>query len=232
MKVKCIIVEDEPKAISLMEDYVNRTPFLHLISKFYTATDAIQFLNINPDIQLLFLDINLPELSGMEMAKLTNPSIKIIFTTAYSDFAVKSYEVNTINYLLKPIMYIRFLQAATKAKALIEKEIQEAKDSSYVFVKSGKKMIQISWDDIYYIEALKEYVSIVTTTQKVLVYKRMSEIEAIHPNNFKRVHNSFIVNLDKVEKVEDNTIYIFNQQIPISRSYKDDFFAIIKKRSI
>jgi len=231
MKVKCIIVEDEPKAMSLMEDYVNRTPFLQLVSTFHTATDAIRFLNTNPDIQLLFLDINLPEFSGMDMAKLTNPSIKIVFTTAYSDFAVNSYEVNTIDYLLKPITYTRFLQAATKVKTLIEKELQEANDTSYVFVKSGKKMIQISWDDIYFIEALKEYVSIVTPKQKVLVYKRMSEIEAIHPKNFKRVHNSFIVNLDKVEKVEDQTIYIFNQQIPISRSYKDDFFAIIKKRS-
>ena len=231
MKVKCIIVEDEPKAMSLMEDYVNRTPFLQLVSTFHTATDAIRFLNTNPDIQLLFLDINLPEFSGMDMAKLTNPSIKIVFTTAYSDFAVNSYEVNTIDYLLKPITYTRFLQAATKVKTLIEKELREANGSSHVFVKSGRKMIQISWDDIYFIEALKEYVSIVTPKQKVLVYKRMSEIEAIHPKNFKRVHNSFIVNLDKVEKVEDQTIYIFNQQIPISRSYKDDFFAIIKKRS-
>jgi two-component system, LytTR family, response regulator len=233
MKIKCIIVEDEPKAASLLEDYVRRTDFLQLDARFYDAVQALNYLAQQPEVKLVFLDINLPELSGMDLARILDPRIKIIFTTAHSGFAVNSYEVATVDYLLKPITYTRFLQAAAKALKVIEQEEEshpEIPASPHLFVKSGKKIIQLNWDDIYYIEALKEYISLTTATQKVVVYKRMSEFEALQPANFKRVHKSFIVNLDKIEKVEDNTVHLLNRQIPISKSYKDAFYASIKNR--
>jgi len=235
MKINCVIVEDEPKAMSLLEEYVGTTPFLQTVAKFYDPLQAVQFLSEAKDIDLVFLDINLPELSGIELAKVIPQTVKIIFTTAYSDFAVRSYEVNTIDYLLKPITYQRFFQAAAKAKKIFETEkVQQTTPlvQSHFFVKSGKKIVQVNWNDIYFIEALKEYMSIVTLSEKILVYKRMSEFENILPASFKRVHNSYIINLDQIEQVEDNTVYINKKPIPISKSYRDDFFAVIKGRLI
>ena len=235
MKIKCVIVEDEPKAMSLLEEYTSKTSFLELVAQFSEPMQAMQLLHDNKNIDLVFLDINLPELTGIELAKAIDPSVKIIFTTAYSDFAVKSYEVNTIDYLLKPITYQRFFQAITKAKKIIEAEDgknSSTKVQSHFFVKSGKNIVQINWDDIFYIEALKEYMSIVTTTDKILVYKRMSELEAIQPFNFKRVHNSFIINIDRIEKVERVELYINKRSIPISKTYREEFFAILRDRLI
>ncbi|HYH16819.1 MAG TPA: LytTR family DNA-binding domain-containing protein [Flavisolibacter sp.] len=235
MKLSCIIIEDEPKAMSLLEEYVLRTPFLQLSGQFYNALDALHYLNDNNEVDLIFLDINLPELSGMDLAKSIQPHLKIIFTTAHSDFAVKSYEVNTIDYLLKPITYNRFFQAVLKARSITEKEVSlqmEHRSPSHIFVKSGRKIIQVNWEDIFYIEAVREYISIVTASQKVMVYKRMAEFEAIQPEHFKRIHNSFIVNLDKIEKVEDNLVYMHGRELPVSKSYKDAFYTAIKDRLI
>lgn len=235
MKIKCVIVEDEPKAASLLEEYTGNTPFLQLVASFYDPLQAVQFLGEKGEVDLVFLDINLPELTGIELAKVIPPTVKIIFTTAYSDFAVRSYEVNTIDYLLKPITYQRFFQAVTKAKRLFETE-KRGKGSTpaplHFFVKSGKKIVQVNWNEIYCIEALKEYMAIVTLTEKILVYKRMSEFESILPLNFKRVHNSYIINLDRIEQVEDNLVFINKKPIPISKSYRDEFYAVIKGRLI
>jgi two-component system, LytTR family, response regulator len=234
MKIKCIIIEDEPKAMSLLEDYVNKTPFLELAKTCFNPVDAMTYLQEHRDVDLAFFDINLPELSGIESATVISPAIKIIFTTAYSEYAAKSYEVNTIDYLMKPIVYSRFLQAVTKVKSAIERDRKtpETNSESSAFIKSGKKIIQINWDEVLYVEALREYLSIVTAKQKIVTYKRMSEFEEMQPSNFKRIHNSFIINLDKIEKVEDNLVFINNRQIPISKSYKDQFYTAIKGRLI
>lgn len=235
MKISCIIIEDEPKAMNLLQDYVQQTPFLHLAGSFFTPLEALEFLGNHPEVELVFLDINLPQLSGIDTAFTFGAHIHIIFTTAYSDFAVKSYEVNTADYLLKPITYNRFFQAASKVKKVVGNRTtdeQKAKATSHVFVKSGKKIVQVNWDDIFYIEALKEYVSLVTTQQKIMLYKRMAEFESIQPANFVRIHNSYIINLDKIEKVEDNLVLIGNRELPVSKSYKDDFFEKIKGRLI
>jgi DNA-binding LytR/AlgR family response regulator len=235
MKINCVIVEDEPKAMSLIEDYVHKTPFLTLVSSFYISLHAMQFLSENKNIDLVFLDINMPELTGIDLAQVIDSDVKIIFTTAHADFAVRSYEVNTIDYLLKPITYHRFFQAVLKAKKIIEAEKLQSlpnQPQSHFFVKSGKKIIQVNWSEIYYIEALKEYMSIVTEDEKILVYKRMAEFENIKPRSFRRVHNSFIINLDKIDKVEDNIVFINNKEIPISKTYKDDFFSTIRDRLI
>lgn len=221
--------------MSLLEEYVGNTPFLQTIARFYDPFQAVQFLSESSDVDLVFLDINLPGLSGIELAKVIPQTVKIVFTTAYSDFAVRSYEVNTIDYLLKPITYQRFFQAAAKVKKILETEkVQNTGTAAqlHFFVKSGKKIVQVNWNDIYYIEALKEYMAIVTTAEKILVYKRMAEFESILPPAFRRVHNSYIINLDRIEQVEDNMVFINKKPIPVSKSYRDEFFAVIKNRLI
>ena len=235
MKINCVIIEDEPKAMNLLEEYILKTPFLTLIAKFYDPVEAMQFLSQPTNTELIFLDINLPGMSGIDLATVIAPRVKIIFTTAYSDFAVRSYEVNTIDYILKPISYQRFLQAASKAKKIIDGENNgqlPGETQQHFFVKSGKKIIQINWAAIYYIEALKEYMSIVTGNEKTLVFKRMSEFEAIKPNNFVRVHKTFMINLDKIEKVEDNLVFINKREIPVGKTFKDEFFTRIKDKLI
>lgn len=235
MKMNCVIVEDEPKALQLMEDYVRQTPFLLLDNSFHHPLQAVQYLGESRSVDLVFLDINLPGLSGIDLAGMIPPGVKIIFTTAYTDFAVRSYEVNTIDYVLKPITYQRFLQAVVKARKIIETEKSlktTLPPQLHFFVKSGKKIVQVNWPEICYIEALKEYMAIVTSTEKILVYKRMSEFEKIMPPSFIRIHNSFIINLDRIEKVEDHDVTIQGRDIPISRSQKEAFFQRIKDRLI
>jgi len=233
--MKCVIVEDEPKALQLLEEYIRQTPFLSLGRSFHQPLEALHYLSEGPAIDLVFLDINLPELSGIDLARMIRPEVKIIFTTAYSDFAVRSYEVNTVDYVLKPVTYERFLQAALKAKKAVESEqLRQAIDKPqlHFFVKSGKKIVQVNWGEIGYIEALKEYMAIVTAEEKILVYKRMLEFEQIMPGRFSRVHHSFIINLDKIEAVEDGDVTVLGRRIPISRSQKEAFFQRIRDRLI
>jgi DNA-binding LytR/AlgR family response regulator len=233
--MKCVVVEDEPKALRLLEEYIRQTPFLLLDRSFHHPLQALNYLGEGPGIDLVFLDINLPDLSGIDLARMIRPEVKIIFTTAYSDFAVRSYEVNTVDYMLKPVTYERFLQAAIKARKAAESEKSlkaVEKPQLHFFVKSGKKIVQVNWSGIGYIEALKEYMAIVTPEDKILVYKRMLEFESIMPESFIRVHNSFIINLDRIEKVEDQDVTVLGRAIPISRSQKDAFFQKIKDRLI
>lgn len=235
MKIRCAVVEDEPKAMHLLEEYIAKTPFLTLISAFYDPVQAMQLLTQINQIDLVFLDINMPEMSGIDLATMIAPDVKIIFTTAHTDFAVRSYEVNTIDYILKPIAYQRFFQSVSKAKKIIDLERTGARapaPEKHFFIKSGKKIIQIHWAAINYIEALKEYMSIVTDTEKILVYKRMSELEAIMPGNFVRIHKTFMINLDRIQKVEDNLVFINDREIPLGKTYKEEFFNSLKGRII
>lgn len=221
--------------MNLLEEYIEKTPFLTLTATFYDPVQAMQFLNHATEIDLVFLDINLPEMSGIDLASVIPPQVKIIFTTAYSDFAVRSYELNTIDYILKPISYQRFFQAISKAKKAIDSEKSGLKSNEpklHFFVKSGKTITKINWASIYYIEALKEYMSIVTDSEKTLVYKRMSEFDAIKPSNFMRIHKTFMINLDKIEKVEDYLVYMNQREIPVGKTYKEEFHSIIKDRII
>ena len=235
MKIRCIIVEDEPKAMSLLQEYVEQVEFLKLLHCSSDAVDALNFANRN-EVDLVFLDINLPDLSGLELADLLKEHIKIIFTTAYSEYAVQSYEQNAIDYLLKPITFSRFLKAVQKAKAAlkaIEKDEEEKKAFTDAFlVKSGKKVIQLHWSGICYLEGMKEYVTLVSPGTKTMVYKRMKEFEALQPPGFARVHNSYIVNTGFIQKIEDNHIYILDKVIPIGKKYRDEFLKQLHKRFI
>ena len=235
MKLGCIIIEDEPKAMSLIKEYVEQVDFLDLRFSSSDPIDALNYAN-NHGSDLIFLDINLPTLSGLELAGLLKEGIQIIFTTAYSKYAVQSYEHDATDYLLKPITFARFLEAVHKAKnkKLTDRK-SEFKDDvlcDSFLVKSGKKIVQLQWSNVFYLEGMKEYVTLVSTTTKTMVYKRMREFESITPSDFERIHNSFIVNINLIQRIEDNHVYILDKAIPIGRKYRDAFFMKLNDRII
>jgi two-component system, LytTR family, response regulator len=233
--ISCLIADDEPLAVQLLEDYIRQTDFLLLSHKCYNAMEALRFLKTNT-VDLLFLDINMPKLTGMELASLLSPHQKIIFTTAYSEYAVQSYEKNAVDYLLKPVTFERFMKAAVKAEKLFAAEKTEVSntissaDTASVFIKSGKAIIKVAFDKIIFIEGLKDYVTFYTVDEKVVVYKRMKELEETLPANFIRIHNSYIINSHHINKVEDNHVFTGTERIPVSEKYREYFLQKITNR--
>ncbi|MBP1840121.1 LytR/AlgR family response regulator transcription factor [Formosa algae] len=227
--ITCIAVDDEPLALRQIVSYIEQTPFLELKGKFTNALSVSSFLNEHA-VDLIFLDIHMADLNGLELAKtLVNPP-KIIFTTAYSEYAVEGYKVNAIDYLLKPIEYVNFLQASNKASDLIlqtrltDGEIK--KKDEFLFIKSGQQHIRINFKDIKYIESQKEYISIhLTHGESVKTLFRLKNIEDILPKaHFMRIHRSFIVNLNHIVTVERNRIIYSRQEfIVVSETYQDEF---------
>lgn len=231
MKITCAIIDDEPLAANLLESYVVKTPFLELKGKYNSAVNAMQALHGEP-VNLLFLDIQMPELSGLEFSKLLPKETKIIFTTAFDQYAVDSYRVNALDYLLKPISYPDFLTAAQKAQEWFE---TVAHPIDRIFVKTEYKLLQIELDDILYIEGLKDYVKIYLESDPhpVLSLISMKTVEDMLPSDrFIRVHRSFIVQPEKIRVIERNRIVFGKEYIPISDNYKQRFFDFLAKHSI
>jgi two-component system, LytTR family, response regulator len=230
--ITCLIVDDEPLAVQLLEDYIQQTDNLSLVQSCHNGMDALQLLK-KQKADLVFLDINMPKLTGMELASLLPADQKIIFTTAYSEYAVQSYEKNAIDYLLKPISFERFMKAILKVEnsmflkmANVSDEVNEA----FVFFKSGKAIQKISLEKILFIEGLKDYVTIQTIDETLVVYKRMKDLEESLPHNFMRVHNSYIINKNQIFKFEDNQVWIGQKQIPVSEKYRELFLNNLKNQ--
>lgn len=236
MKLKCVIIDDEPLAIDLLKTYVAKTPFLELMGTFNNALSAMDTIS-NGKTDVLFLDINMPQITGLEFSKTIPPSTKIIFTTAYDHYAVDGFRLNALDYLLKPINYTEFLQAANKALEWFKLTAASSNDSSTspatsIFVKSGYRMEKIEFDDILYIENQKDYVKFHLETQKEPVSSLMSMQsleEKLPEKQFMRVHRSFIVNLDKIKTIERNCIVFGKEYIPVSESYKAKFMDFLNK---
>ncbi|MDB5128000.1 LytTR family DNA-binding domain-containing protein [Mucilaginibacter sp.] len=234
MNLRCIIIDDEPNAVSLLEVLIGQTTQWQLLGKCYNALEAIDFLKSHT-VDFIFLDINMPHLTGMELAGLLPKETKIVFTTAYAEHAAESYAFQTIDYLLKPITLKRFLAATQKIEAVFGKqtviEKTESKaDDAYFFVKSGKTLRKILLDEVLYFEGEKEYVRLVTGTEELLIYRRLKEIEEQLSSPFIRVHNSYIVNTKLLNKIQDNHIYIGSKQIPVSEKFREGFMAMIRQR--
>lgn len=236
MKLKCIIIDDEPLAIDLLKSYVQKTPFLELVGTFNNALASIEAIS-NNDIEVIFLDINMPQISGLEFSKTISPSTRIIFTTAYDQYAVEGFRLNALDYLLKPINYTEFLRAANKAlewfKLMEKNEEENTISSSSIFVKSGYRIEKIDFDTILYIENQKDYVKFHLENIKEPVSSLMSmqSLEEKLPNkHFMRVHRSFIVNLDKIKTIERNCIVFGKEYIPVSESYKTKFMEFLDKQ--
>lgn len=233
MNLKCAIVDDEPLALSLMESYVNKTPFLTLEGKYSSAVQAMKEL---PDkqIDLLFLDIQMPELSGLEFSKMVAPTTRIIFTTAFGQYAIDGYKVNALDYLLKPISYVDFLQAANKAVQWFEISQKPKEEIQSLFVKSDYKLVQIELKKILYIEGLKDYIKIYEedVAKPILSLMSMKAMEDLLPSSrFMRVHRSYIVQKDKIRIIDRGRIVFGKNYIPISDSYKQAFQEFLDKRS-
>jgi Response regulator of the LytR/AlgR family len=235
MTLNCLIVDDEPLALDLLENYVTKTPFLHLAGRCENAFQAMERIQQN-DIDLLFLDIQMPDLNGIEFSKTLGERPKVIFTTAFEQYAVEGFRVDALDYLLKPISYPEFLQAANKAKRWYElssKTSAPAESSNTIFVKSDYKLVQIDLNKILYIEGVKDYVRIFLEddAKPVMSLMSMKSMEENLPaDRFMRVHRSFIVQLDKIKTIERNRIVFGKEYIPISDSYKDKFMEFLNQR--
>ena len=229
MTIKCIIVDDEPLAVELLASYVQRIPFLQLMGKYSNATDAIDGIKHN-DVELAFLDIQMPEVSGMELTKMLPESTRVIFTTAFDQYAVDSYRTGALDYLLKPITYATFLEACNKAlqwfQLVHQSENKPDDEVKSIFVKSEYKLLQINLDSIRYVEGLKDYVKIYTddSPHPILSLMNMKAMEQMLPaSRFIRVHRSFIVSKEKIREIDRNRIVFGDVYIPIGDSYKQAF---------
>lgn len=233
MPVTCYIIDDEPLAIKLLEGYVGKTPFLELKGSSSNPVKALEeVIKDAPD--LIFLDIQMPELNGIDLSRMVGNRSRIIFTTAFEKYAVESYRLNALDYLLKPISYSDFLNAAEKALAAkgAESGIQSVES---IFVKSDYKLKKVEIKDILYIEGLKDYVKIHTEGKPEPITSLMSlkGMEELLPSDrFMRVHRSFIVNMDKVKVIERNRIVFGKVYIPISDTLKNDFIKALSKNAI
>lgn len=237
MILNCIIVDDEPLALSLMESYVKRTRFLNLVGKYSSAIQAMGDIP-GKKIDLMFLDIQMPDLNGLEFSKTVDKNTRIIFTTAFGQYAIDGYKVNAIDYLLKPISYVDFLKAATKTLEWFEmlnntsREVSETHEESkdYLFVKSDYKLIRIELESVLYIEGLKDYVKIYMedSAKPVISLISMKAMEEMLPSElFMRVHRSFIVNKKKIRVIDHGRIVFGKEYIPVGDSYKQAFLDYI-----
>ncbi|WP_272151257.1 LytR/AlgR family response regulator transcription factor [Tenacibaculum aiptasiae] len=229
-----IIIDDEPDAIEVLKFHLNNIPFMELKATFRDPIDALDYLQKHT-VDLLFLDINMPKLSGISFPKLLEKPPLIIFTTAYSEYALESYELKAIDYLLKPITFDRLLQAVLKAKQMLtQKERETNYDTSNetseqtVFIKSGSEFHQVPVQNIKYIESDGNYVTFHTTARAILARYKLSEVKELLPYKFFiRTHRSYIVALRYIEIVKKNSVIIDKKEIPISSNYKEDVFSIV-----
>ncbi len=233
MKLNCWIVDDEPLALELLNSYVQRTPFLNLTGKYSSAVQAMENVS-NEDIDIIFLDIQMPEVNGMEFAQMIEDKTRIIFTTAFSEYALDGYKVNALDYLLKPFSYSDFLNAAKRALKWHEMKmnVQENREpiAEGLFVRADYKLIHILFDDILLIEGLKDYIKIYTLKDKrpiITLMSLKSMEEELPTGRFIRVHRSYIINRNKITSIDKNKIIIDSHQIPIGETYRKSFMDAI-----
>jgi DNA-binding LytR/AlgR family response regulator len=232
-RINCLLVDDEPAALDLLEHFISRVYFLNLVKKCRNAIEAMQILEEN-HIDLLFLDINMPDVSGIQFLKsiITKPAV--IFTTGYREFALDGFENDVIDFLLKPFDFERFLKAVNKANNLISKTIRQPvinqEPQRFIFVKADYKLVKINIDDILFVEGLKDYIKIYTRQKLILTLMSMTSIEEKLPSGeFFRLHRSYIISLSKIDSVSRHRVIIGEKFIPISVPYRDKFYAIIDK---
>ena len=235
MILKCAIIDDEPLAVELLSTYVNKTPFLKLTGAYNSASTAIRDLRENP-VDLIFLDIQMPELSGIEFAKILPKETRIIFVTAFSQYAIEGYKVNAMDYLLKPVSYDTFLASAKKAFDWFSiKTRQETyKQDRFIFVKSDYKLIRVNLDDILYIEGLKDYVRLyLKDGNKLMSLMNMKNLEDNLPKpEFMRTHRSYIVHMSLIQSVDRFRLVFDDTYIPVSDSYKDEVQSYLDKHTM
>ena len=236
MKITCIIVEDEPLGMSLMENHVAKVPYLELKGSFSDPVKAIAFLRENT-VDLMFSDIQMPGVTGISLLKIVQNLPLVIFTTAYSEYALEGYDLDVVDYLIKPISFERFLKSVEKAAQRLNKTApapttEEARED-YIFVKDGTRYMRVDLSDIRYIEGLKDYVALHVPGKKIVSLQTMKSLEALLPRNrFIRIHNSYIVALQAIDSVDKEKVQIGNIFLPVSDSYKKGLKEMVERRQI
>lgn len=243
MKIRCIIVEDEPLARKLMEEYVRTTPSLELLKSFGNPLQALEFLR-EEEVDLLFSDIQMKEITGLTLLKLLQKKPMVVLTTAYSEYAIDGFDLDVTDYLLKPITFERFLKAVEKAtqrfkekntvvKAVESHAAMPTPSDEFVFIKDGTKLLKIRLKDILYIQSLKDYVKVKTADKQIVSLQTMKSLEESLPSNmFIRIHNSTIIAFDAIEEIERDKVKILDQYFPISDSYKKAFKEFIDSKKV
>ena len=240
MKINCIAIDDEPLALEKIREYIKRIGYLNLLSDFDNAIDALEFLKTH-NVDLIFLDIQMEELTGIQLIETLQDKPKVVLTTAYDEYALKGYELDVCDYLLKPISFQRFLQACEKVYKQVDPEIKTQKehtvrsennnDLNYFFVKNGNKTQKIDFDDILFVEGMKDYLRIWTNEEKIMTLLSFKKLEELLPSEkFIRIHKSYLISIDKIESIERNRIKIAGERLPIGNSYKRQFYKIIENR--
>ncbi|WP_340112697.1 LytR/AlgR family response regulator transcription factor [Maribellus mangrovi] len=231
MKINCIAIEDEPLALKKIKEYIVQVDYLELLEGFNNAIDAVGYLKENT-VDLIFLDVRMKKLSGIQFLEALQNKPKVIITSAYDEYALKGYELDVADYLLKPFTFDRFLKSVDK----VYNQLMETNSSSsngYIFVKTEHRIEKIVINDILFIQGMKDYLQIHTNDRKIMTLQTFKNLLEILPDNdFQRVHNSYIVSISKIENIERNRIRIGKNLIPISDSYKDKFYGILKERKI
>jgi DNA-binding LytR/AlgR family response regulator len=235
--LKCMVIDDEPLAIQLLANHISKVSFLEMTSTFTNPMEGLISFNSNP-VDLIFLDIQMPQLTGIQFMKLLQNRAQVIITSAYGEYAIDGFEHNVADYLLKPISFERFYKAVEKVYNLKNPshKLESTQDlypatGGYIFVKVETKMVRVELDDILYIEGLKNYVSIYTKTQRIVTLQVMKQLEEILPTNrFVRVHKSYIIALDKINSIERQEIYIKDRVIPIGITYQEQFFKLLESK--
>jgi DNA-binding LytR/AlgR family response regulator len=229
-KYNCVIIEDEPLALEKTRDFVNKVPFLNLSATFDNALTGLTYLN-NNKTDILFLDINMDELSGIELLESSKITSQVIITTAYQEYALKGYELKITDYLLKPFTFNRFLQAVNKAQENLSQRMA-GKQLDFIFVKTENRLEKIMINDILYIEGMRDYLRIHTSKKKIMTLQSFNELEQLIPAHMVcRVHKSYMVAINKIESIERSRIKIADQLIPVSETYKEAFLQLINNRA-
>lgn len=240
MKINCIAIDDEPLALDKIREYIKRIGYLNLLSTFDNAVDALEFMKENK-VDLIFLDIQMEELTGIQMLETLQVKPKVVLTTAYDEYALKGYELDVCDYLLKPISFQRFLQACEKVYAQIDPEVQVKKNHdensdkgnslNYFFVKNGSKTQKINFEDILFVEGMKDYLRIWTKNEKVMTLLSFKKLEELLPSEkFIRIHKSYLISIDKIESIERNRIKLAGERLPIGNTYRREFYITIENR--
>lgn len=233
-KISCIAIDDEPLALGLIVSYIKKTPFLKLCGEFDNPLDAMELLEENP-VQLLFLDIQMPDLTGINFAHLLDKKYKVIFTTAYAKYALEGFQVEALDYLLKPISYEMFLKSANRAKKHFElvdqKDVPVRSNSEYLFLKADFQIKRFNYRDILYFEGLKDYIKLYVKSTKtaIVFHATLKAVEAKLPSDkFMRTHRSYIVNLENIKTIEKYRIIFGNKYIPVSDKHKMKFDEFVR----
>jgi DNA-binding LytR/AlgR family response regulator len=231
-KLSCIIVDDEPVARKILHEFVEQVPFLDLHGKFENALKAELFLKSNK-VDLIFLDIEMPKVSGLQFLQRLNIESLVILTTAFPQYALEGYELDIIDYLLKPFALSRFLKAVQKAKDYYELKSRTVAvpQPDYIFIKSDKRIEKIRLCDIIYVESVGNYVAVYTDEQKILAYLTLKSLEAqLPPGDFMKIHQSYMVNAARINAIDGNEIKIGNKSLPMSRNYRENVMKIVQQR--